>query len=164
LNPMVHMGQTSIIMLILLGMAWGETPVNRARLRHSLSSALVSFAGPFSNLLLLTVCVWLMLLLSQAGLSTPLMNAAFGFFYQAAMLNGFLFLLNMLPLPPLDGFAVLETFFPSLRHYAISLSQYGYLILVLLFLFFGLGGHLMQIARLMVEEVASLSNEILQTL
>lgn len=164
LNPMVHMGQASILMLVLLGMAWGETPVNRSRLKHSFSPALVSFAGPFANLLMMTFCTVGAILLVRAGASGAMADATERFLSLAALLNAFLFLLNMLPLPPLDGFGVLETFLPPLRRYAVSLSQYGFLILVVLFLFFGLGGFLMTMAQLMVGMVAGFSMRILPAL
>jgi len=164
LNPLVHMGQTSIIMLILLGIAWGETPVNRSRLKYSFSPAIVSFAGPFANLLLLMLGVWIGLIFQKWHIGGFMADAVPPFCYLVALFNGFLFLLNMLPLPPLDGFGVLETFAPPLRRYAVSLSQYGFLILVVLFLFFNLGRVLMLIAQLMVGEVASLSGGILKAL
>ncbi|MCE3234793.1 MAG: peptidase [Vampirovibrio sp.] len=155
LNPLLHMGQASVLMLVLFGIAWGETPVNRARFKHPLSPALVAFAGPFANLLMMIVCVFGALVLQRAGASGTLADATQHFLSLAALMNAFLFLLNMIPLPPLDGFGVLETFLPPLRRYAVSLSQYGFLILVVLFLFFGLGGFLMGMARFMVGMVVS---------
>lgn len=164
LNPAVHMGQASIVMLVLFGLAWGETPVNRARLNHPFSPAVVSFAGPFANLLLMTVGTVGALFLQRAGINGGWAGATANFLSLAALFNAFLFLLNMLPIPPLDGFGVLETFLPPLRRYAVSLSQYGFLILVILFLFFGLGGILMMIARVMVGIVANFTMEILPAL
>src|SRR5512137_2480723 len=52
LNPMVQMGPMSIVMLLLIGIAWGAVPVNPGRLRTRADAALVSFAGPAANLLL----------------------------------------------------------------------------------------------------------------
>jgi Zn-dependent protease len=164
LNPLVHMGQASILMLVFLGIAWGETPVNESRFKYPFSRALVSFAGPFANLLLLCVSVWVVLLLRKAALPYAAADATMDFFSVAALLNAFLFLLNMLPLPPLDGFSVLETFLPFLRRFTLSLSQYGFFILIVLFLFFGLGRLLMAIAALMVGTVVALSEGILQAL
>ena len=157
LDPRVHMGQTSIMMLVLFGMAWGSTPVNRSRLNGRWSSAIVSFAGPFANLLLMTVSVVLTLGLEPINAALTLHGWDFflwldgfqRFFSLAALMNAFLFLLNMLPLPPLDGFDVLETFCPPLRRYSYSLSQYGLFILMILF-FFGLSSVLFAGAGIMV--------------
>ena len=55
LNPLKQMGVFSIIMLLVIGIAWGSVPVNPARMRHKYSDALVSFAGPFANLILCVI-------------------------------------------------------------------------------------------------------------
>jgi Zn-dependent protease len=168
LNPLAHMGQTSVVMLVLFGVAWGQTPVNPSRFKYPFSDALVSFAGPFANLLLLVLSVWAVLLLQKtgvhSGLSSSWASVIMDFFSLAAMLNAFLFLFNMLPVPPLDGFGILETFLPFLRPLLQSLSQYGFFLLIILFMFFGLGGFLLGVARLMVWKVSVLSGGILQAL
>jgi Zn-dependent protease len=164
LNPLAHMGQTSVMMLVLFGVAWGQTPVNRSRLKYPFSEALVAFAGPFANLLLLVLSVWAVLFIQKAGLHSAAAEMGMGFFSLAALLNAFLFLFNMLPVPPLDGFGILETFFPFLRPLLQSLSQYGFFLLIVLFMFFGLGGYLFFLARLMVWKVSVLSGGILQAL
>jgi Zn-dependent protease len=164
LNPLAHMGQTSVIMLVLFGVAWGQTPVNPSRFKYPFSDALVSFAGPFANLLLLVLSVWGVLLMQKAGFHSSSAEVVVGFFSLAALLNAFLFLFNMLPVPPLDGFGILETFLPFLRPLLQSLSQYGFFLLMILFMFFGLGGFLLGIARLMVWKVSVLSGGILQAL
>jgi Zn-dependent protease len=146
LNPLVHMGPASLMMLLLFGFAWGQTPINPSRFRHRFSGALVSFAGPLANLLLMVLAVWF---LGTPGLSGGLK----AFLGLAAILNAFLFLFNMLPVPPLDGFGVLETFVPAVRRQASGLSQYGFLILLVLFFFFGLGDVLYDAAWRLVREV-----------
>ncbi|HEY9686031.1 MAG TPA: site-2 protease family protein [Coleofasciculaceae cyanobacterium] len=146
LNPLVHMGSASLMMLLLFGFAWGQTPINPARFRHRFSAALVSFAGPLANLLLVILAVWVV---GIPGLSAG-MKAFLGL---AAILNAFLFLFNMLPVPPLDGFGVLETFLPALRRQSSGLSRYGFLILLVLFFFFGLGDMLYDAAWRLVREV-----------
>jgi Zn-dependent protease len=172
LDPRVHMGQTSIILLMLFGLAWGSTPVNQSRLKWPFSPALVSFAGPFANLLMMTLSIWMVLglehntaTLPAEGLAVwgPWIEAIQRFLSLAALMNAFLFLLNMLPLPPLDGFGILETFVPVLRRYGFSLSQYGFFILMVLF-FFGLGSQLFGLAGLMVWKVTAFSQGMIPAL
>ena len=55
LNPLKQMGPMSLIMLLIIGIAWGAVPVNPGRMRHRYSDALVSFAGPATNLALFLV-------------------------------------------------------------------------------------------------------------
>ena len=51
-DPMVHMGGFSILMLVLVGMAFGLMPVNPRNFRSRYGDALVSAAGPAMNFLL----------------------------------------------------------------------------------------------------------------
>ena len=51
-DPMVHMGGMSLLMLALVGMAFGAMPVNPRNFRSRFGDALVSAAGPAMNFLL----------------------------------------------------------------------------------------------------------------
>jgi Zn-dependent protease len=99
-NPVVHMGIPSIIMFLILGIAWGMMPVNPYRFRHGKwGRILVSFAGPAMNLLIAIV------LLTVCGFVTNLDIVVF--LFTGGFLNLILFALNMLPVPPLDGSNIL---------------------------------------------------------
>jgi Zn-dependent protease len=111
LNPLKQMGWTSLIMMLLVGLAFGSVPVNRARLRRPYGEAVVSFAGPFANMILF--------FLFSVGLSMayihknePLMQLCM----TGGVLNCVLFLLNMVPCPPFDGYGILVSFFPEWRN------------------------------------------------
>jgi Zn-dependent protease len=169
LDPRVHMSQTALVLLMLLGLTWGSTPVTESKLNKPWGPAIVSFAGPFSNLLMMLGSVWLVLGLQWFSSSIPVsmtswFEAGTDFFGLAAVINAHLFLFNMLPIPPLDGFGILETFIPVVRRYSYSLHQYGYFILIVLFMFMGLGSHLFGLASLMVWKVSMLSRELLPAL
>jgi len=127
LNPMVHMGPASLIILVLTGMCWGACPVNPNRFRHRYGDALVAFAGPFANLLLMVLFALATLITLHAphmALSEKLIE----FCRLASMLNAALFLLNMIPLPPLDGHAVVRNFFPETAGFYNQIGFAGYLI------------------------------------
>ena len=52
-NPVVHMGLPSMILFLILGIAWGMMPVNPYRFRHGKwGRILVSSAGPMMNLVI----------------------------------------------------------------------------------------------------------------
>ncbi len=111
-NPIVHMGWTSIIFLCVSGMAWGLMPVTPAKFRHARwSDIAVSLAGPVSNLILGAVAVVLAVMGARSGAS--MINEQFCL--MAAQINFSLFALNMLPVPPLDGFHVYSQLFPKLK-------------------------------------------------
>ena len=128
LNPLRQMGLTSIIMLALIGIAWGAVPVNPANLRTRGRAALVAFAGPGMNLLLCIVAGILAVICGQF-ISGPLPR----FFLTAAIANGVLFLFNLLPVPMFDGWAVFSLLFPAMQKLAAQMAQWismGFLILI----------------------------------
>ena len=111
-NPIIHMGWTSIIFLCVSGMAWGLMPVTPSKFRHARwSDMAVSLAGPVSNLILGTVAVVFAVVGARSG-ATMISEE---FCMMAAQINFSLFALNMLPVPPLDGFHVYSQLFPKLK-------------------------------------------------
>jgi len=115
LNPLKQMGVFSLVLLFMMGIAFGQVPVNPARLKGRYSDALVSFAGPLVNLVLSFLFFIGMLVVFK---STPNMESnkfLVMALFTGAELNLVLFILNMVPIPPLDGFGILRSFVPSLK-------------------------------------------------
>jgi Zn-dependent protease len=117
LNPLRQMGPFSVVLLAFIGIAWGAVPVNPARMKHRYSEALVSFAGPAMNIILFLAFA------AATGIAShyidgrtpgPLANL-FTFLYLGALINFYLFCLNMLPVPMLDGWKVYSYFFPGMN-------------------------------------------------
>jgi Zn-dependent protease len=147
LNPVVHMGIPSLIMLMFVGMSWGQMPVNPSNFRHKWSDAFVAAAGPLSNLTIaFTACA--IIAISKTREITALSPE---FFTMMAFINVFLFLFNLLPVPPLDGFTVISDIFPSLK--PVRNSQVGLFMLVVLFTVPAIGGSLAALSFLTVKLV-----------
>ncbi len=129
LNPVVHMGWYSIIFLCLGGICWGQMPVNPSKFRSpKWGNIWVSAAGPLLNLALGI----LFLILIKLSISTPLEGIlSLEFLLLGARINLILFLFNLLPIPPLDGFHVFSEIFPSLK--PLENSPYGLLALMIIF-------------------------------
>ncbi len=110
LNPLRQMGWISLIMFFVIGIAWGMVPVDRRRLSKK-QAALVSFAGPSMNLLLAVLswsaCIFLPGLVNAGRI--PQLLYVYIFFL--GMYNIVLFVINMLPIPGLDGWGILSEFF-----------------------------------------------------
>jgi Zn-dependent protease len=124
LNPVIHMGWESIIFLCLAGIAWGQMPVNPSRFRHrKWGNILVSAAGPLSNLTL--GILFILLLQSNVMILSP------KFLWLAAHVNLTLFIFNLLPIPPLDGFHVCSEFFPGLKQ--LESNSFGLFAFAVLF-------------------------------
>lgn len=149
LNPVVHMGKESLIFLCLTGIAWGQMPVNPSKFRSAkLSNILVSAAGPFSNLVLGLLFLVLLKIFFNPSLYGLL---SFEFLYLAARINLTLFLFNLLPIPPLDGFHVFSEIFPQLK--PLKYSQFGIFAMMLLFLIPEVGIALSNIADSIIGTV-----------
>lgn len=140
LNPLTHMDQFGIILLLLTSISnfaftYGRTHVTPTNLKFGpqRGNAIVAVAGPLSNLAVAAILGVVLNagLNGQIGMSDNVIN----FLFLAAQLNILLFLLNLLPLPPLDGFTVLGGFLSARQMYSLApLQQWGPLVLLLLFI------------------------------
>ena len=150
LNPIRHVDPFGTIilpaMLVLAGApAFGyakPVPVNVRRLRNPRNhSLLVSLAGPATNILLVAVSTAALLTVATP---TEIHVFRLGFMtgrllpdllLSAALINILLAVFNMIPLPPLDGSAIVERMLPA-RWWPgwLKLRQYSMGILLLLFL------------------------------
>lgn len=103
LNPAAHIDWTGILLFLLLGWGWAKPvrirPENLKGRRWGETA--VSLAGPLSNFLLAMLCFGLRRWLPQ-GIWTQ-------FLLYGVSVNLTLCFLNLLPVPPLDGFSVLCT-------------------------------------------------------
>lgn len=129
LNPLKQMGWMSIGMLMLVGIAWGAVPVSPHGCGNRKHDALVSFAGPLSNLALCAIFA----LLSQTARLWEAPELA-EFFHTGSWVNGALCLLNLCPVPPLDGFGIIKAFLPSHIRLNPSLNKMAGIGLLILFI------------------------------
>jgi len=130
LNPLVQMGPFSIVVLLIVGIAWGAVPVNPALFRKKFHNALVAFAGPLSNLLLSLFLGLVYVLLAKFG-DNPIER----FFFLGCIANGVLFFFNMLPVPMFDGWAILSLWVPSMQRVSAEQARtIGGMFLMLVFL------------------------------
>lgn len=154
LNPLRHIDPVGTILLpagilglsVLFGSSgilfgWAKpVPVDFNRLRRPKADMLwVAAAGPFVNLLMAigwAILFKVALSLSPGAYTIPMMKMA-----DAGMqINGILMLLNLLPIPPLDGGRIAVSLLPNRLAWQFSrLEPYGFPILLLL-LFTGVLG------------------------
>ncbi len=117
LNPVVHMGWFSLVMLALFGIAFGAMPVTPSRFRGRFARARVAAAGPLTNLVLalasLTILgVWMRYRGYWGELGSPAEVLGQRVLLYAGFTNLGLTLFNLLPIPPLDGSTVLGDLVP----------------------------------------------------
>lgn len=137
LNPIRHLDLMGSIVMPLISFASGymligwakPVPVNRANLRNQFrDDIIVSASGPFSNLVLAIFLFILLVILNPSQIPERLSNLLqLGIYF-----NIFLFVFNLLPIPPLDGSHILYDLFPNRFTAAIlNAGFYGFFILLL---------------------------------
>ncbi|GAB6990680.1 site-2 protease family protein [Paenibacillus pini] len=119
LNPTVHFDFFGILLLLIAGFGWARpVPVNRDNFaRPRLMGIVVSIAGPLSNFVLAIIGSFIYAVLIHTGYIESMTNlklqeAIATFLYYFSFMNFFLFLFNLIPLPPLDGYRILEDLVP----------------------------------------------------
>ncbi|WP_040206860.1 site-2 protease family protein [Neobacillus jeddahensis] len=133
LNPIQHLDPFGTILILIAGFGWARpVPVNRFNFkRPRLAGVLVSVAGPLSNLLLAAIGFCVAYGSQRLGLT---LSDNFLLFLQIFIqLNIVLFIFNLIPLPPLDGYRIVEDLAPNrLRAKMTQYEQYGVLIFLVL--------------------------------
>ncbi|GAB6929549.1 site-2 protease family protein [Paenibacillus sp. JCM 10914] len=119
LNPAVHFDFLGIVLLLIAGFGWARpVPINRENFnKPRLMSIVVAAVGPLSNLVLGIIGALIYAVLYQLGYANPIpltgSEQAVQIFFEAfILLNFFLCLFNLVPLPPLDGYRILEDVLP----------------------------------------------------
>jgi Zn-dependent protease len=133
LNPIAHMDLIGTILLVIIGFGWGKPvqfdPFNLRNPRRD--GAIISLAGPISNMGVAVICAVLFRLPMPATLSYLL--------FVILRMNVMLGIFNLIPIHPLDGFKIVEGILPEEQaHEWHGLERYGMIFLIfLLFPIFG---------------------------
>lgn len=154
LNPVPHIDPIMTLILPLMLLISGSpvifggakpVPVDTFNLRDGRKDmALVSLAGPATNLLLAIIAsigIRILLLLGGSSISSDFfLGLLFYFLTTMLQINLLLAIFNSLPIPPLDGSKIFALILPEKDAQAyLSLGQFGIIILLAL-LYFPIGG------------------------
>lgn len=150
LNPIPHIDIFGSILIplvlivlrspILFGYA-KPVPINPFFLRKPRRDMLlVALAGPTTNFTIALVFALIGLVMRLAGVDTVSASSVgfqisepFAFLYMAALINVWLGLFNLIPIPPLDGSHILEFFLsPSARETYEKIAPFGFIIILAL--------------------------------
>ena len=156
LNPIKHADIIGTLIMPLASFASGfaligwakPVPIDRRKFKSPLrDDAVVSFAGPASNFLLAIVFFIFFTLLYHESVSHYVVN----FFWYGVFFNVFLFIFNLLPIPPLDGSHILFDLFPNkITARFLSIGLYGSIIL-LVFIYSPLWGYFMNLVNFILR-------------
>ena len=142
LNPIAHFDLIGFAMLLFVGFGYAKpVPINpynfKVPRRGLFTTAIAGVTYNFSAMLL--SCFFLALTmfigpLSYEGALYYLYWFFYFFFYLSASINVMLFLFNIIPLGPLDGFKIIEAYADRENKVVGFLRRYGNYILLALFI------------------------------
>ncbi len=141
LNPLPHIDMFGTVIVPILSlvtaggiMGWASTPVDRRQMRDpKWGDFWTSFAGPLANLAITIVSLILLkIVVSSAGAGLGEFQSTLGYVLRIAIsLNLFLMVLNLLPIPPLDGGHMLRNLLPDrFDDFFEQIGQFGIFILI----------------------------------
>ena len=153
LNPLVHIDPIgTLVMPIILALAHAPifgyakpVPVNLSRLRNLRNQSFyVSLAGPITNFGL-SAMAWVVSLISLQFHADP-NSDWFLFILIFGLVNLSLAVFNLLPIPPLDGSALIERIIPRKHlgtyfHYRARALPFAFIFIIVLFRFTSVGSH-----------------------
>ncbi|KKB44886.1 site-2 protease family protein [Bacillus thermotolerans] len=131
LNPVQHLDPIGTILVLIAGFGWARpVPVNRRNFQNPrLAGVLVSLAGPLSNFLVAAIAYGVLFFAVGSGLPPFLIDLL----NMMVWLNIVLFVFNLLPLPPLDGYRIVEDLVPARTRIKMTqYEQYGTLIFLII--------------------------------
>jgi Zn-dependent protease len=146
LNPLAHLDPVGTILMLIARFGWGKPVVfDPFNLRHPRrDAALISIAGPISNLLLAGI----LSLVLHALLATHYALLSYAILTPIIVLNVVLAIFNLVPVHPLDGFKIVGGILPaSYAKQWYELEPYGMIFLI--FLVFPIFGGTAPISRFM---------------
>lgn len=140
LNPIKHIDLLGTIILPILffvttGFIFGwakPVPVTTRNLKNPRSDmALVAIAGPLSNILM--ALIWACIVKIALSFNIPAREAFITMGQIGIVINLVLALLNLIPIPPLDGSRVVSACLPpKISYYYDQIERFGFIILIIL--------------------------------
>lgn len=138
-NPLAHVDIWGLLLILVTGFGWAK-PVHtnpsyyRGDIRQK--ELIVSFSGPVANLIIAFAAAFIYVMLSKFGIfykmgssSLEIILAIFG---TTIWINCVLFVFNLVPIPPLDGFHILLDIFPQIPYRLVyAMERYGYIVLLI---------------------------------
>lgn len=139
LNPLAHFDPLGLVMLILLRFGWAKpVPVNPENFRHYKSGCVwVSIAGVLTNIVMALLVCPIFLLVVYKGIfwisaewAIYINYLIIYFFSSLFYINIGLFVFNLLPIYPLDGFRLYDALATRKGKFYYYLRRYSFYIMI----------------------------------
>ena len=154
LNPLEQVDPWGAVFILLFNFGWAKPiPVDTRNFKKPrIYTALVSLAGPFSNLLAAFsgALLYNTLFLFRYSFSQNILALLELFLKSFIFINIGIAVFNLIPIPPLDGSKILEAFLPSRIRDRYYQNQGLFNILIMVLLFVGVLSGPIEILRIIV--------------
>ena len=131
LNPLAHMDPMGTILLLIAGFGWGKPVMfNPSRLHRfknrRLMCIMVALAGVTGNFIIALVCsiLWGVISVFIVNADQMVIQIVYTFFEFTRSFSLMLLGFNLIPIPPLDGFRVLEELLPLKVKYSDGYNKF----------------------------------------
>jgi Zn-dependent protease len=137
IEPWPHIDIIGLLFLLLVGFGWAKPVQIDARnfKNPRRDDTIVALAGPLTNLFMVFLFSTIIFVLKNIKALGTIEEISYLFWilYATVWINAILFILNLLPVPPLDGSHIIANLLPS--KYAqkyLKLQQFSIIILIVL--------------------------------
>ncbi len=139
LNPAAHVDPLGLACLMLFGIGWAKpVPINPVRFRnYKKGLVIVSLAGVTVNLILAFIFGGAYVAFDLFVVAdTLVLFFIYMFFYLMFSINAMLFVFNLLPIAPLDGYNLISAVTKYDNKFVMFMNRYGTIVLFLLVFIF----------------------------
>lgn len=146
INPFKHLDLTGFLFFLFLGVGWAKpVPINPNNFKNfKKGTRVVSISGVLANLIVSILSAIILIVILQVGVINSIIYYCILFLEALIVVNGLLFMFNILPIPSFDGFNFLTTILKPDNKFLQFLYKKGFkllmgfiLISILTDLFFG---------------------------
>lgn len=135
LNPLSHIDPMGALCMVVCSIGWAKpTPVSLYRCRKvsvRTADVLVSAAGPVSNILLALIFLIIYKVIWATAEFTTTMFYITVAVSNIAMINTYLAVINLIPIPPFDGYSLIQGILP--RKQAIWVEEHSQILHLIVF-------------------------------
>jgi len=133
LNPFKHLDTMGFLMFIFLGVGWAKpVPINPINFKkYKKGTRVVSGAGVLANFMLgLLSAVTMAILMATVGVGSVAMGYVYTILLYFMLVNSFLVMFNILPIPPMDGYNFITSFMKGENGFIKFMLKNGFKLLI----------------------------------